>query len=67
MIVVTSKQHTRRARLVMSRRLNPAGVLVIVRATRYDRSDVDRWWTNRSTVRFTLFETQRLLGYWLGR
>ena len=65
-IVVTSKQHTRRARLVMNRRMNPAGVRVIVRPTRFDRSDVDRWWTNRSTVRFTLFETQRLLGYWIG-
>ena len=61
-IVVTSKQHTRRARLVMNRRMNPAGVQVIVRSTRFDRSDVDRWWTNRSTLRFTLFETQRLLG-----
>lgn len=65
-IVVTSKQHTRRARLVMNRRMNPAGVRVIVRSTRFDRSDVDRWWTNRSTLRFTLFEMQRLIGYWLG-
>jgi uncharacterized SAM-binding protein YcdF (DUF218 family) len=65
-IVVTSKQHTRRARLVMNRKVNPAGAAVIVRASRFDRSDVDRWWTNRSTLRFTLFEIQRLLGYWLG-
>lgn len=65
-IIVTSKQHTRRARLVMRRRLDDAGVQVIVRPSRYDRSEVDRWWTNRSTLRFTLFETQRLLGYWIG-
>lgn len=65
-IVVTSKQHTRRARLVMNRKMNPAGVRVIVRPSRFDRSDVDRWWTNRSTLRFTLFEMQRLLGYWIG-
>lgn len=65
-IVVTSKQHTRRARLVMNRRMNPAGASVIVRASRFDRSDVDRWWANRSTLRFTLFETQRLFGYWIG-
>jgi uncharacterized SAM-binding protein YcdF (DUF218 family) len=65
-IVVTSKQHTRRARLVMNRKVNPAGAAVIVRGSRFDRSDVDRWWTNRSTLRFTLFEIQRLLGYWLG-
>ena len=65
-IIVTSKQHTRRARLVMARRLRPLGTTVIVRSSRYDRSDVDRWWANRSTMRFTLFETQRLLGYWIG-
>ena len=66
LIIVTSKQHTRRARLVMNRRLRPAGVTVIVRASRYDRSNIPRWWTERGTLRFTLFETQRLLGYWIG-
>jgi len=66
LIVITSKQHTRRARLVLRRRLDPIGVTAIVRASRFDRSDVDRWWANRSTLRFTLFETQRLIGYWAG-
>jgi uncharacterized SAM-binding protein YcdF (DUF218 family) len=66
LIIVTSKQHTRRSRLVMNRRLRPAGVTVIVRASRYDRTDTGLWWRNRSTLRFTLFESQRLLGYWLG-
>jgi uncharacterized SAM-binding protein YcdF (DUF218 family) len=65
-IIITSKQHTRRARLVMRRRLEPLGATVIMRASRYDRSDVDRWWASRATLRFTLFETQRLLGYWIG-
>jgi uncharacterized SAM-binding protein YcdF (DUF218 family) len=65
-IVVTSKQHTRRARLTMRRRLDGTGVTVIVRYSRYDRSDVDRWWARRGTLRFTLFEYQRLLGYWTG-
>jgi uncharacterized SAM-binding protein YcdF (DUF218 family) len=65
-IIVTSKQHTRRARLVMNRKMQPAGVSIVVRASRYDRADVDRWWGNRSTLRFTLFEMQRLLGYWVG-
>jgi uncharacterized SAM-binding protein YcdF (DUF218 family) len=65
-IVVTSKQHTRRARLVMRRRLAGTGIDVVVRWTRLDTSDVDRWWENRSTLRFTLFESQRLLGYWIG-
>ena len=65
-IIVTSKQHTRRARLVMNRRVQEIGVKVIVRPSRYDRANVDRWWTERSTLRFTLFETQRLFAYWVG-
>jgi uncharacterized SAM-binding protein YcdF (DUF218 family) len=65
-IVVSSKQHTRRVRLVMRRRLADTGTDVIVRPSRYDRSNVERWWSERATLRFTLFETQRLLGYWLG-
>lgn len=63
-IVVTSKQHTRRAGLSM-RRVLGSDKTIIVRSSRYDRSDVDRWWANRSTLRFTLFETQRYLAYWL--
>lgn len=65
-IIVTSKQHTRRARLVMRRRMAGTGVEVVVRPSRLDTADIDRWWTNRSTLRFTLFESQRLLAYWIG-
>jgi uncharacterized SAM-binding protein YcdF (DUF218 family) len=65
-IVVTSKQHTRRARLVVSRRLSGTGAQLIMRASRYDRTQPERWWRERPTLRFTLFESQRLLGYWLG-
>jgi uncharacterized SAM-binding protein YcdF (DUF218 family) len=65
-IIVTSKQHTRRARMVMRRRLDGSGAQLIMRPSRYDESPVDRWWAHRSTLRFTLFETQRLIGYWIG-
>jgi uncharacterized SAM-binding protein YcdF (DUF218 family) len=65
-IVVTSKQHTRRARLVVSRRLSGTGAAVVMRGSRYDRSDPAHWWRDRPTLRFTLFESQRLLGYWVG-
>jgi uncharacterized SAM-binding protein YcdF (DUF218 family) len=65
-IVVTSKQHTRRAGLAMRRRLADTGVTVVMRASRYDRSDPGRWWDRRATLRFTLFETQRLIAYWVG-
>lgn len=66
-IIVTSKQHTRRARLVMQRRLSPLGAQVIMRGSKYDRAVLTPWWwRDRATFRFTLFESQRLLGYWIG-
>lgn len=65
-ILVTSKQHTRRARLVTRRRMAGTGVEIIVRYSRIDDSDPEHWWRDRSTLRFTLFETQRLFGYWIG-
>ena len=65
-IVVTSKQHTRRAGLVMRRRLAGTGAEVVVRYARLDNSNVEQWWANRSTLRFTLFESQRLFAYWIG-
>jgi len=65
-IIVTSKQHTRRARLVMRRRLASTGVIVMVHPTSYDKAEVDHWWRERATLRFTLFESQRLLAYWIG-
>ena len=64
-IVVTSKQHTRRARMEFNRTAGAGGLAVVMRATRHDRSDVDQWWRSRGTIRFTLFETQRLIAYWL--
>lgn len=65
-IVVTSKQHTRRAGFAMRRGLADMGVTVVMRASRYDRTDPGRWWEHRATLRFTLFETQRLIAYWAG-
>lgn len=64
-IVVTSKQHTRRSAMEMRRKLSGSNVTIVMRASRYDRSNVDQWWRARGTIRFTLFETQRLLAYWL--
>ncbi len=65
-IIVTSKQHTRRARLVMRRRVSDLGTRVIMRYSHYDRSNTDQWWRQRATARFTLFESQRLFAYWAG-
>jgi len=65
-IIVTSKQHTRRARLVMRRRVADIGTKVIMRYSHYDRANTDQWWRTRATARFTLFESQRLFAYWAG-
>ena len=65
-IVVTSKLHTTRAALAMRRRLGPMGKEIIIRASRYDDAEVERWWSNRSDLRFVLFESQKLLAYWIG-
>lgn len=65
-IVVTSKLHTARARLTMVRQLEDDGRRIIMRGSRYDEANIDRWWSNRSDLRFVLFESQKLLAYWLG-
>lgn len=65
-IVVTSKLHTARARLAMRRRFAPLGREIIMRGSRYDDADLDRWWSNRSDLRFVLFEAQKLLAYAIG-
>jgi uncharacterized SAM-binding protein YcdF (DUF218 family) len=65
-IVVTHKLHTARARMTINRRLNDANVRILMRATRYDPADIDRWWRSRSDSRFALFEAQKMFAYWLG-
>ena len=65
-IVVTSKLHTRRARLAMQRYLDPAGVRVIMRGSRYDGADPLRWWRRRNDIRMTLTELQFWFAYAVG-
>ena len=66
MIVVTSKMHTGRSRLAMRRRFQSTGREIVMRATRYDISDVDRWWARRGTLRFVLWEAQKFAAYAIG-
>jgi uncharacterized SAM-binding protein YcdF (DUF218 family) len=63
-IMVTSRMHTRRASLALRRRLEPAGISLITRGSRYDVMDADHWWRERDDLRFTLFEYQKLFLYW---
>ena len=65
-IVVTDKLHTARARLVMARHLAATQTRVVMRSSRYDPADVDRWWQRRTDFRFVLFEAQKLFAYWIG-
>lgn len=65
-IVVTSKEHTRRAGLAMRRQVAGRGVAIIMRASRYDEADPAHWWRDRGTLSFTLFEAQRYAAYWIG-
>ena len=65
-IVVTSKYHTRRSGFAVRRELRGAGVTVIIRASRYDQSQPERWWWRRADIRFLLEEVPKLAAYLLG-
>jgi uncharacterized SAM-binding protein YcdF (DUF218 family) len=65
-IVVTSKYHTRRTGFAMRRALEGTGVDVLIRATRYDKSDPANWWRHRYDIRFAMSEWQKLVAYRLG-
>jgi len=65
-IVVTSKQHTRRARLAFRRELDGTGIEPLIRASRYDAADPAHWWRDRQGLRETLFEWIKLVAYTLG-
>ena len=66
LIIVTSKYHTRRAGFAFRRALAATGATVVMRATKYDRSDPWRWWRRRGDVRFALSEWEKLVAYRLG-
>jgi uncharacterized SAM-binding protein YcdF (DUF218 family) len=65
-IVVSSKYHLRRAGFAFRRELDDAGVSVVMRASRYDPSDPQRWWRRRPDVREIAAEAPRLLAYMAG-
>ena len=65
-IVVTSKMHTRRARMALERELKGLDVQVIARGSRYDPADPAHWWRRRSDARFVLLETEKYLAYLIG-
>lgn len=66
LILVTSKYHTRRARLAVRRELEGTPIQVIVRTSRYDPASPEQWWKNRGNVRYVAAEYQKLLLYAFG-
>jgi uncharacterized SAM-binding protein YcdF (DUF218 family) len=63
-VVVTSRPHTRRARLILRQALGPR-VAVWLRGSRYDGFMAARWWRNRDSMKEVLREYEKLAHYWL--
>jgi uncharacterized SAM-binding protein YcdF (DUF218 family) len=64
LIVVTSRPHSRRARLILRESLGPSVALTLV-PTRYDPFVAGRWWRDRRSAKFVWWEYEKLLHYWL--
>ncbi len=64
LVVVTSRAHTRRARLILHQSLGPA-VQVAVRPSRDDTFPPWRWWRVRHHAKAVLREYEKLAHYWL--
>ena len=64
LVVVTSRAHTRRSRLILRRALG-AHVALTIRPSRYDSFSPTRWWRIRRDAKTVLSEYQKLAHYWL--
>ena len=60
-VVVATKDHTRRLRRVLERAMEGHPTRVTIRSARYSRFDPDRWWESRGGVRIEIIELQKLL------
>jgi hypothetical protein len=59
-VVVASKDHSRRLRRVLDRVMNGHPTHVIVQAARYSSFNPNRWWETRGGVRTEITELQKL-------
>ena len=64
-ILVTSKQHSRRLRMLWQR-IAPGGLTAIVRPSASDPFNPDAWWTNTEDGQATLHELVAITALWLG-
>jgi hypothetical protein len=58
-VVVATKDHSRRMQRVLDREMKGRPTRVVVRAARYSTFDPDRWWESRTGVRTAIFEFQK--------
>jgi uncharacterized SAM-binding protein YcdF (DUF218 family) len=63
-VVVTSRYHTRRARLILRQAIDPA-VALAVRPSRHDPFTAARWWSDRRDAKAVLSELEKLAHFWL--
>jgi uncharacterized SAM-binding protein YcdF (DUF218 family) len=64
LVVVTSRPHTRRSRLILRQALGPS-VALTIHPSRYDSFSPTRWWRIRRDAKTVLSEYQKLAHYWL--
>jgi hypothetical protein len=60
-VVVATKDHSRRLRRVLDRVMKGHPTHVTVRPARYSSFDPDRWWETRGGVRTEIIELEKLL------
>jgi len=60
-IVVATKDHSRRLRRVLDRAMKGHLTRVAVQPARYSSFDPDRWWKTRGGIRIEIIELQKLL------
>jgi len=60
-VLVTSRDHSRRLRRVLDRGMKGHPARVTVRPARYSSFDPDRWWETRDGIRTGIVELQKLL------
>ena len=64
LVVVTSRPHTRRSRLILRQALGPT-VALAIRPSRHDHFSETRWWRIRRDAKTVVSEYQKLAHYWL--
>ncbi len=60
-VMVATKDHSRRLRRVLDRAMKGHPTQVTVQAARYSTFDPDRWWDSRGGIRTEITELQKLL------